>query len=55
MGRAAQKLCEGTALLKDDADNITPKFVLLSAAAVSRPAWDRETMNAYEVRCTQLP
>jgi hypothetical protein len=41
----AFKAC--TALLAEDAARITPKFVLLSSAAVTRPEWREEQRAAF--------
>ena len=44
---ASSKLGESTALLAKDAKTITPKFVLLSSAAVMRPSWDADTKKLF--------
>jgi len=44
---SAAALGERTALLPDCAEAITPKFVLLSSAAVSRPRWNEGVREAF--------
>jgi uncharacterized protein YbjT (DUF2867 family) len=44
---ASAALQAGTALLQGDAKGMTPKFVLLSSAAVTRPSWDAPTKAAF--------
>lgn len=56
--RAAKAFASRTALLPEDASSITPKFVLLSSAAVSRPKWspewNRDYAEAAEIPIVQL-
>jgi len=45
--RIASAFKAATALLKEDAKAITPKFVLLSSAAVTRPTWDAHQRTSF--------
>lgn len=45
--RAASAFRASTALLAEDAPRITPKFVLLSSAAVTRPEWREEQRETF--------
>lgn len=49
VAKAASCFAGATALLDSDADAITPKFVLLSSAAVSRPSWDDEQRKKFSI------
>jgi len=54
VAQAAEALASTTALLPEAAETVTPKFVLLSSAAVSRRQWSPEVQNAFS-EAAQIP